>query len=170
MASSDCNFNSSIDVPENSHTSLYSLNDLSFLVARREKARKIVARILTERYLVYRVTVECAYYILLTYDSLKSHVDGIVLCVAKKLFSFKRVATNHKSTIRILFVCTWPLLFHSTTNTAFYHFLCAYPVVLNLLVCLIMCYNILSHVADYCCIRSLNRYGAFYTPVVENCC
>ena len=110
------------------------------------------------------------YYILLTYVSLKSHVDGIVLCVAKNIFSFKGVATNHKSTIHILFVCTWPLLFYSNTNTAFYHFLCAYPVVLNLLVSLIMCYIILSHVADYCCIRLLNGYGAFYTLVVGNCC
>ena len=110
------------------------------------------------------------YYILLTYASLKSHVDGIVLCVAKNIFSFKGVATNHKSTIHLLFVCTWPLLFYSNTNTAFYHFLCAYPVVLNLLVSLIMCYIILSHVADYCCIRLLNGYGAFYTLVVGNCC
>ena len=99
-----------------------------------------------------------------------SHVDGIVLCVAKNIFSFKGVATNHKSTIHLLFVCTWPLLFYSNTNTAFYHFLCAYPVVLNLLVSLIMCYIILSHVADYCCIRLLNGYGAFYTLVVGNCC
>ena len=105
-----------------------------------------------------------------------SHVDGIVLCVAKNMFSFKRVATNHTSTIHILFVCTWPLLFYSNTNTALYHFLCAYPVtvgVLNLLVSLIMLcvilYIILSYVADYCCIRLLNGYGAFYTLVVENC-
>ena len=30
------------------------------------------------------------YYILLTYVSLKSHVEGIVLCVAKNIFSFKK--------------------------------------------------------------------------------
>ena len=88
-----------------------------------------------------------------------SHVDGIVLCVAKNIFSLKEVATNHKSTIHLFSVCTWLLLFYSNTNTAFYHFLCAYPVVLNLLVFFIMCYIIL-----YClmlidgCIRLLNGY------------
>ena len=86
----------------------------------------------------------------------------------KNIFSFKGVATNNKSTINILFVCTLPLLFYS--NTTFYHFVCAYPVVLNLLVSLIMCYIILSHVTDYCGIRLLNGYGAFYTLVVGNCC
>ena len=30
--------------------------------------------------------------------------------------SFKGVATNHKSTIHLLFVCTWSLLFYSNTN------------------------------------------------------
>ena len=93
-----------------------------------------------------------------------------MLCVAKNIFSFKGVATNHKSTIHILFVCTWPLMFYSNTNTAFYYYLCAYPVVLNLLVSLIMCYIIMSYVADYCCIRLLNGYGAFNTLIVGNCC
>ena len=91
----------------------------------------------------------CYYYIFFTYVSLKPHVDGIVLCVAKNIFSFKGVATHHKSTIHIYFVCTWPLLFYSNTSTAFYHFVCAYPVKLNLLVSLNMYYIILSHVADY---------------------
>ena len=110
------------------------------------------------------------YYILLTYVLLKSHVDGIELCEAKNIFSFKGVAINYKSIIHLLFVCTWPLLFYSNTNTAFYHFLCAYPVVLNLLVSLIMCYITLSHIADNCCIRLLNGYdGAFFTLVVGNC-
>ena len=100
-----------------------------------------------------------------------SHVDGIVLCVAKNIFSFKGVVTNHKSTIHVLFVCTWPLLFYSNTNKAFYHFLSAsYPIVLNLLVSLIMCYIIVSYVADYCCIRLVNGYGAFYTLIVGNYC
>ena len=36
------------------------------------------------------------YYILLTYVSLKSHVDETVLFVAKNLFSFKGEATNPK--------------------------------------------------------------------------
>ena len=87
---------------------------------------------------------------------MKSHVDGIVLCVAKNIFSFKGVATNHKSTIHLLFVCTWPLLFYfNTNNTAFYfyHFFCAYPVVLNLLVSLsihcVILYIILAHVAEF---------------------
>ena len=57
-----------------------------------------------------------------------SHVDGIVLCVAKNIFIFEGVATNHKSKIHILVVCTWPLLFYSYPNTVFYHFVCAYPV------------------------------------------
>ena len=79
-----------------------------------------------------------------------SHVDGIELCAAKNIFNFKGVATNHKCTIHILFVCTWPLLFYSNTNTAFYHFLGAYIfIVLNLLVSLIMCYIKLSCVIDY---------------------
>ena len=115
------------------------------------------------------------YYILLTYASCSSiHVDGIVLYVVKNIFSLKGVATNHKSTIHLLFVCTWPLLLYfNTNNTAFchYHFVCAYPVMLNLLVCQIMCYSILFHVADYCfiSIRLLNWYGVFYTLVVGNC-
>ena len=114
------------------------------------------------------------YYILLFQVSLKSHMDEIVLYVwQKNIFSFKGIATNHKSTINILFVCTWPLLFYcnintNTTNTC-YHFVCVYPVVLNLLVSLIMCYIILSHVIDYCCIILLNGYGAFYTLAVGNC-
>ena len=111
------------------------------------------------------------YYIVLTYVSLKPHVDRIVLCVAKNIFSFEGVTTNHKSTIHLLFVCFWLLLFYSNINTAFYHFLCAYPVVLNMLVSLIMCYIILSHVIDfYCCIRLLNGYREIYTLVVWNCC
>ena len=97
-----------------------------------------------------------------------SHMDRIVLCVTKNIFSFKGVAANNKNVINIHFVCTWPLLSYS--NTAFYHFLSTYPVVLNLLVSLIMCYNILFHGADYCCIRLLNGYGAFYTLVVDNSC
>ena len=114
--------------------------------------------------------------LLTTFCLLMSYVDGIVLLyVVKNIFSLKEVATNHKSTIHLLFICTWPLLFYSSTNTtttttAFYSFLCAYPVVLNLLVSLIMCYIILSYVADYCCIRLWNGYGAFYTLVVGNCC
>ena len=80
------------------------------------------------------------YYILLTYVSLKSHVDGIVLCVEKNIFRFEGIATIHNSTVHLLFVCTWLLLFYSNTTTAFYHFLYAYPVVLNFLVSLIMCY------------------------------
>ena len=98
-------------------------------------------------------------------------MDRIVLGVAKDICSLKGVATNHnKSTIDQFFVCTWPLSFYSNTNTAFYHFVCAYPVILNLLVSLIMSYIILSHIADYCCIRFLNgNDGAFYTLVVEHC-
>ena len=93
-----------------------------------------------------------------------SNVNGIVLCVTKNIFSFKGVATNHKSTINILFVCTWPLLFYcnintNTTNTC-YHFVCVYPVVLNLLVSLIMCYIILSNVS----------YLMLLTIVVLDCC
>ena len=61
------------------------------------------------------------YYILLNYVSLKSHVDKIVLCVAKKIFSFKGVATNNKSKIHLLFDCTSLLSFYSNTNTAIYH-------------------------------------------------
>ena len=89
------------------------------------------------------------YYILLTYVSLMSYVDGIVLCVSKNIVRFKGVATNHISTIHIVFVCTWPLLFYSNTNTAFYHFLCAYAVVLNLLVSVIM-YYVLYSIISYC--------------------
>ena len=73
----------------------------------------------------------------------------LVLCVAKNIFSFKGVATNHKSTIHILFVCTWPLLFYSNTNTAFY--------LLSLFVCLSCCVEfagVSHHVLYYivsCC-------------------
>ena len=109
-------------------------------------------------------------YILLNYVSLKSHVDELVLCVTKNIFGLKGVATNHKSTIHLHFVCSWPLLFYPNTTTAFYHFTFAYPNVLNLLVSLIMCYNTLSHVTDCCCIRLLNKYEAFYTLVVGKYC
>ena len=92
----------------------------------------------------------------------------IVMC-GKNIFNFKGVATNNKSTIDILYVCTWSLVIYSNATTGFYHFLCTYPFVLNLLVSLIMCYIILSHIADNCCFRLLNGYGAFFTLVVGNC-
>ena len=99
-----------------------------------------------------------------------SRVHGVLVlaCMAKIRFSFKGIANNHKSKINIHFVCPWPtLLFDS--HTAFYQFLCAYLVGFNLLVSLIMCY-MLSHVADYCCVRFLTWYGLFYTLFVGNCC
>ena len=95
-------------------------------------------------------------------------MNRILLTVGKNLFSSVRgIATYHKSTIHKLVVCTWPLLFYYNSNTAFYHFMCAYLVVLNLLVSLVMCYIILSYVADYYCIRLLNRFGAIKALVVE---
>ena len=106
------------------------------------------------------------YYILLTYVSC-TWASGRRACLAKNQVSLKAVAKNHNSTINIPFICTWSLLFDS--HTAFYHFLCAYPVGLNLLVSLIMWY-MLSHIAYYCCIRFLNWYGVFYTLDVGNCC
>ena len=110
------------------------------------------------------------YYIFLTYVSLKSHVDGIVLCVANYTFSCKEIATNHKCTIHLLFVCTWLRCLILILNCLL-SFFCAYPVVLNLLVTLIMCFIILTYVIDYyCCLRLFNGYGAFYTHVVGNYC
>ena len=108
------------------------------------------------------------YYILLTYSYIScAWASDKGACSAQNQLSLNGVTKKLKNTINIHFVCTWPLLFES--HTAFYNFLCAYTVGLNLLVSRIMFY-MLSHVADYCCVKFFDWYGVFYTLVVENCC